>query len=404
MTLIALAVVAAFAFYVMKPAERERLLQAVLRFVKQATGAAVQRAAAKKEDPFEQALRTRTPRVFVVPAVLTYNVMAFVLMLFGSGALSDPQTLIGWGGNYGPRTTNGEWGRMLQSMFVHVGPLHLFTTIAGFLQAGLIAERLLGPLTISAVYVTSGFFASVVSLWLHPVGVAAGPSGAVFGVYGFLVAAAIWGIHQPSGFSIPLQSLKAVAPGIGVFLIYNVFSGALPFEAELAGFVTGFVAGLVLTKDVAQRKPAPRRVLIAVASTFAVATLIAIPLRGMTDIRPEIEWIVRLEEGTAARYHEAVERFRKGFITASELADVIKRNIVPELQSARTRLTALGRVPSEHQALLAHAEEFLRLRDESWRMRAEALDEGNMAGLRQADQVEMSSLARLEEIKPAVRQ
>lgn len=402
MLILALTVLAAFAIYVLKPAERARLLEAGQRFLKRATGAAVQRAAARKEDPFEEALRARTPRVFMVPAFLACLGLMFVGELFGSGSLSDPQTLIGWGANYGPRTTNGEWGRMFESMFLHVGPLHLLATFAGLLQAGVIAERLFGPVTFSAVYLTSGFFASVVSLWLHPIAVGAGPSGAVFGLYGFLVAAAIWGIHQPSGFTIPLQTLKAMAPAVGVFLIYNVFSGALPFEAELAGFATGFVAGLVLTKDVAQRKPAPRRVYAAVAATFVFATAIALPLHGITDVRPEIEWIVRLEEGTAARYHASVESFRKGFITANELADVIKRNIVPELKSARERLAALGGVPSEHRALVARAEEFLRLRDESWRLRAEALDGGNMATLREADQIEMTSLATLEQIKPAL--
>jgi hypothetical protein len=142
----------------------------------------------------------------------------------------------------------------------------------------------------------------------------------------------------------------------------------------------------------------------AVAATFAVAACIAIPLHGITDIRPEIEWIVRLEDGTAARYETAVERFRKGVISGRELAKVIERSIVPELESARTRLTALGRVPREHQALLARAQEFLRLRDECWRLRAEALQANNMATLREADRVEMTSLAALEVIKPAVRQ
>jgi hypothetical protein len=293
---------------------------------------------------------------------------------------------------------------MLDSMFVHAGPLHLLATIAGLLQAGLIAERLVGRLTFSAVYVMSGFFASVVTLWLHPINIGSGPSGALFGIYGFLVAAAIWGIHRPSGLTIPVETLKGVAPVAGAVLVYNALSGALPFEAELAGFATGFVSGIVLTKDVAECKPAPRRVVAAVATTFAVATIIAIPMRGITDVRPEIEWIVRLETGTAARYHAAVERFRKGFITASELADVIERTIVPELQSARARLTALGRVPREHQLLLARADEFLRLRDESWRLRAVALDQGNMVTLREADRVEMTSLEQLEQIKPAVRQ
>ena len=402
MIFLALAVLGAFAFYVMKPAERIRFIRAAADAVQHATGSVARRTS--KVDPFQEALRARTPEALIVPSVVTANAAVFMAMLVGSGSLSDPTTLIGWGANYGPRTTNGEWGRMLEAMFVHVGPLHLLATIAGLLQAGLIAERLAGRLTFSAVYVMSGFFASVVGLLLNPIQVGAGASGAVFGVYGFLIASAIWGLHGASGVTVPLATMKTFAPAAALFFIYSVFSGAMPFEAELAGFVTGFVSGLVLTRNLAEGKPAPRRVVAAVAATFAVAAAIALPLRGITDVRPEIEWIVRLEDGTAARYHTAVERFRKGFITASELADVIERTIVPEFQSARARLTALGRVPREHQSLVARADEFLRLRDESWRLRAAALDAGNMGTLRQADQAEMTSLERLEAIKPAISQ
>lgn len=402
MTLLALAVLVAFAFYVMKPAERSRFVRAGVDAVRYASGAVTRRKA--QPDPFTEALRTRTPQALIVPSLVMANVAVFIAMLVGSGSPSDPGTLVGWGANYGPRTTNGEWGRMLDSLFVHIGPLHLLATVVALLQAGLLTERLVGRLTFSAVYVMSGFFASVLTLRLHPIDVAAGPSGALFGIYGFLAAAAIWGIRRPSGLTIPLETLKTFAPGAFVFAAYNMLSGALPIEAELAGFATGFVSGIVLTKDVAESKPAPRRVVAGVAATFAVAALIAIPLRGITDFRPEIEWIVRLEDGTAARYHAAVERFRKGVITATELAEVIERNIVPEFKSARTRLTTLGRVPREQQSLVARVDEFLRLRNESWCLRAAALEQGNMATLHQADQVEVTSLERLEAIKPAIRQ
>ena len=404
MTLLAFTVLAAFALYVMKPEERLRFLRYVLDLLAKAGGAAAQRAGRKQRDPFGEALRQRTPAPLVVPAFAVVYSLVFLAMAMAPGAVSDPETLVAWGGNFGPRTTNVEWGRLLDSTFVHMGLLHLLATIAGLLQAGRIMERLVGHVTFAAVYLTAGFFASVVSLWLHPMDVSVGASGAVFGIYGFLTATAIWGMHRPTGVTIPLQTVRSFAPSVALFVVYNAVAGGLHFQAELAGLAAGFVAGLVLTGNIAERKPEPRRVVAAVATTFAIAAAIAIPMHGITDIRPEIEWIVRLEDGTAARYEAAVERFRKGVISARELAEVIERNIVPELESARNRLTGLGRIPREHRALIARAEEFLRLRDESWRLRAEALEVGNMAILRQADVIETASLETLEAIKPAIRQ
>ena len=400
MTLLALSVLAAFAIYIMKPHERKATALAVFRFFARATGAATKRRG--KPDHFEQALRARTEWSLIVPALVAYNSIVFLAMLV-AGAFGDPDTLVRWGASFGPVTTNVEWGRLIDSMFVHMGLLHFIATIAGLVQAGLIMERLVGYVTFSAVYLMAGFFSSVVSLWLRPMEVSAGPSGAIFGIYGFLAATSIWGAHRASGVSIPLATVRRFAAAAALFVVYNVFDPSLPFEAELAGFAAGFVAGLVLTGDVGERTPAPRRVAAAVAATFSIAAAFAIPLHGLMDVRPEIEWIVRLETGTAARYQSAVEGFRQGVISAKELADVIERNIVPELKRAEARFAALRRVPQEHRTLVARAQEFLRLRDESWRLRVEALQEGNMAALREAEQLETSSLEALETIKPLGR-
>ena len=395
MFLLALLVIAGFALYVMKPDERVRLLRWLATNARRITHVAVEHAA--KEDPFTEALRARTKPPLVVPALITYNVVMFVCMLFGSGSFSDPATLVAWGANFGPRTTNGEWGRLFVSMFVHGGFLHLIATIAGLTQAGFIMERIVGYVTFSAVYLTAGLCASVVSLGLHPLDANVGGSGAVFGVYGFLAAMSVWGIRG-SGIVIPVQTMKTFAPAAGFFLLYNLFGG-LSLAADIAGFIAGAVAGVVLARDIGERRPAPRRIAATVGATFGLAALIAIPLHGITDMRQEVQAIVRAEDATAAKYEKAVEQFRKGALSAHELAEVIDRTIIPELASAGARLTGLGRIPQEHQQLLARTQDFLRLRDESWRLRATALAQGNMAVLRKADEVEISSFQALEEIK-----
>lgn len=403
MSLITVAVLAAFAFYVMTPEERLRLARAVLLPFSTGVNAAAERAT-KRADPFTDALRERTRYALVTPAIAGINIMVFLVMAVGPGALGDADTLVAWGGNFGPKTTNAEWGRLLVSMFVHAGPLHLLATLAGLVQAGLIMERLAGPVTFSAVYGMAGFFASAVSLWMHPTDVSVGASGAVFGIVGFLAATSVRGLQSSSGVMIPLQTVRTFAPAAAVFVVYNVLGGGLRVEADLAGCLAGFVSGLVLTRDIAERTPRAPRVVAAVAATFTIAAAIAVPLYGIIDVRPEIERMVRLEDGTAARYRAAVERFRRGVIPAKELARVIERNIVPELRSARSRLTSLGRIAREDRPIVVRAQEFLRLREQSWEVRAKALEVGNMAMLRQADLIEMSSLQTLASIKPPVQQ
>jgi hypothetical protein len=121
---------------------------------------------------------------------------------------------------------------------------------------------------------------------------------------------------------------------------------------------------------------------MAVAAVVAVAA--AIPLRGIADVKPEIERVVALEELTASAYKTAADRFKNGRITAEALAQLIDRTIVPQLKAADARLKELHKVPPEHQPLVADAEEYLRLRSESWRLRAYGLRKTNRAPTREA--------------------
>jgi hypothetical protein len=60
-------------------------------------------------------------------------------------------------------------------------------------------------------------------------------------------------------------------------------------------------------------------------------------------------------------------------MTANALASLIDKTIVPELQVSEARLKALTGVPESHQSLVADADEYIKLRLESWRLRSEWL-------------------------------
>ena len=391
-------VLGGFAVYVMTPGERTRLLEAILRPLRRTKERALHHRS--KPDPFEEALRERTRWPIVTYALAAVNVLVFVLAIGSLGPVSDPESLVSWGANFGPKTTNGEWGRLITSIFVHPGLLHLVINVAALVHVGLLLERLVGPLAFGAVYVASGLLASVVSLFASAVTISAGASGAIFGLYGLLIASSIWGALSRSALTIPLSALKGLAPSAAVFILFNLVTESVQSRPELAGLAAGFVSGLLLARGVGERKPPARRVAVAAAATVVITVAAAVPLRGVVDVRPEIERVVAVEARTASVYEGAVEKFRNGTLGAEELVRLIQGTIVPELHAARDRLKAMAGVPREHQALVAHAEEYLRLRDESWRLRAEGLQKRNLPTLNKADRAERASLDALEKIRP----
>ncbi len=449
MILFALLALAGYAIYVMTPQERDRLLQAGLQAVHRTKDAAIE--ARDRQDPFRDALRERTPLVIATPALAILNALVFTMMLFSAGAFGDPATLIAWGGNFGPRTSNGEWSRLVTTMFIHTGLLHLLITVVGMAQVGVLLERLLGSVAVAVVYLAAGTFASLEHLSSHPIGINVGAAGAVFGLYGLLIASVMWSILQrarvqapttdepevhglgdlrrlmhmsvsapsepseptepteptepiqplPNGrLIIPLNSLKPLAPAAGLFVLYTLVSNGIG-TPELSGLIAGFAFGLVFASNVSVEKPGFVRVGAAVAATLLVVVTSGFFLRGLADVRPEIAHMVDVEDRTANTYQRSVEQFKLGALSAEALARVIDQKITPELQTVRDRLKTLGRVPAEHQPLVDSAQEYLRLRDESWRMRAAALHKSNMKALRQADTTERASLEAFEKIRPS---
>jgi rhomboid protease GluP len=385
-----LLVLAGFAVHVMSPAERTRVLRSGLKAVFQLKDAAIKYH--QERDPFHDALGARTRWVLVTPALTAINVFVFLRLLFGDGSLGDPATLVGWGASVGPRTTNGEWWRLVTMAFVHAGLLQLLVNMAALVQVGLILERMVGHVTVATIYFAAALLAGVVSLSADPLAVSIGASGAVFGLYGLLFASTIWGLFPRSEMTIPLLTLKRLGPVAGVFVLYNVVNGGLESGGELAGLGVGFVGGLALTWDVSVRKPAPRRLASAMAAALVLTVAFAVPLRGVADVKPEIQRLLALEERTARAYQKSLAQFRLGAIKAEGLAEIINRTILPELRAARARVKAIDGVPPEHRPLVAAADEYLRLRDESWRLRAEGLIAHSMPALESADSAERASL------------
>jgi hypothetical protein len=135
------------------------------------------------------------------------------------------------------------------------------------------------------------------------------------------------------------------------------------------------------------------------AAAAIVVVAIAIPLRGQVDVGPQIAQVVEIEERTIRPYRAAVERYRKGRIQVQALTELINGTIMPQLHDARARVEALDGVLVEHQPLIADAQEYLRLREDSWRLRVDGLRAGSMQTLRKADSAERASLGALERLR-----
>src|SRR5262245_54214702 len=157
----------ALAYRVSSPAERTRVFGVGRDAVAQL------KAEARRPRPelaaFRAALRARSPHAIVTTVIAALNAIGFAGLLLGSGAMASDATLLGWGASVGPRTTDGEWWRLLTSLFLHDGLFYLLVSVALIVQLGAILERIVGRLTFALVYVLAGICAGLVHLSSHPV-------------------------------------------------------------------------------------------------------------------------------------------------------------------------------------------------------------------------------------------
>lgn len=395
--LLFLLIVGGVAFYFTTRDERARVLHALRAFALAARDGGVRRRS--NQAPFFDALRERTLVPFVTVALLLINIVLFFEVVSAPGPLNDTSTLIAWGSNFGPRTTNGQWWRLLSATFLHDGVFEWLISIACLAQLGFLLERLTGHTAFTVVYISAGAFASLVSLAVAPVAPNVGSAGPLFALYGVLVSAIFWGTLQRGAATIPWKILKDFVPLALVLVLYQAFNGSPGGWVELVGFTTGLILGIVLARGVSEAKPPARRIAVVASAAMVLALVSTFPLRGITDARPEVNRVIAGETRAADAYRAVVVRFNEGLVPATAMTRVIEQQILPEIRATQQRLQTLRGVPREHQPMVAAAQEYLRLREESWRLRADALQRTNMGTLKKADRTEWESLEAFKRIR-----
>jgi membrane associated rhomboid family serine protease len=425
--LIVLLIVGGLIIRSMTPDDRERHVQTAIAVAKH-----VRQELARPRPELETyygALSARMPRVVATPALIAINVLVFFGLLFGAGSMGDSQTLLKWGANYGPVTTNLGWWRLFTGMFVNPGLFQLLVAMLCLWQIGGVVERLIGRAAMCGVYVAGGVSGALLSVSSRPLVTAYGASASIFALYGLLVSSTLWTLMPPNELSMPRLAAKRFVPGAVLFFLFSLFNDGLTFGADVAALIIGLIAGAVLAWGALEGPPQPQRLMTTFGAAMAAAIAFAVPMRGITDARPEIARLVATEDETVGAYKAAVEGSRRGKTSAEAMAQLIERTIMPELQAAESRLKALNHVPDEQHVLVANAEEYLRLRRESWRLRADglrkthALGKGdpkhpvndassrlrveaqyraNVVTLGKAEGAERQSLEALEKIKPGL--
>lgn len=158
------------------------------------------------------------------------------------GGSTHPDVLELLGANFPPRVLGGhEYWRLVASMFLHIGYVHLLVNGWALYQLGSLFEILLGSGRLLLVYFVSGIAGSLASV-MFTRSLSAGASGAIFGLLGALIAFLLKrrGNLTPQARSLLMQLLFWA--GLNVFLGFS--TPGIDNAAHLGGCAAGFLLGL----------------------------------------------------------------------------------------------------------------------------------------------------------------
>jgi rhomboid protease GluP len=238
----------------------------------------------------------RPPRRHWASAPATYwlvgiNCAVYLFTLFQSQSIAGPTFQDHTSFNLlcnGGYVLDGQWWRLLTSIFVHFGWIHIAANMWCLWNLGLLGEPLLGEFGMFAAYVLTGLAGNLLSVAFHPIPygeqggiLSAGASGAVFGIAGVLLML----LRSPL-LPIPQADLKKLRRSVWQFALINFVIDAglwaahtaiqIDNTAHLGGFLSGLAFGVPLVPRIgAPRTTFLRRRGLAIAGMAFLLLLIA---------------------------------------------------------------------------------------------------------------------------------
>jgi rhomboid protease GluP len=313
-----------------------------------------------------------TPRTLVTPAIVGVNAVIFLLMTLDGGSLFSPrgETLVAWGANFGPLTLDGQWWRLLTCTFVHIGIIHIGLNMWVLWDIGQLVERLTGNVGFLLLYLLSGLFGSLASVYWNPEVLSAGASGAVFGAFG-----ALMGFVLLRGDSIPKSILGPLRNSGTSFLFYNLIFGfsikGIDMAAHLGGLAAGFACGLILSQPLDRVSSWTRTwrngVMLVLGSAGLLIAWQAAPAAPV-DLQGRLTQFQAVEQKALDTYNGAVQKFQDDQLSQDEFVRVIETQVLPPWRNVREQFEQLDlqRLTPDSRSTIAKHRRYLLLQEQDW--------------------------------------
>ena len=307
---------------------------------------------------FERLLIAQSPKTPVTRGLVIICVLSYLTAAVATGRFLgfDGPSLVRLGSNFGPYTADGDWWRLLTSMFLHVGLIHLAFNMWALASFGPLIERLYGSVSYLVIYVVAGLAGALASISWRPDINSIGASGAIFGILGALIAA-----QMRNAGTIPGSVLTPLRNSSLIYMVFALSAGlaskGVDNAAHIGGMAAGFLAGLALSRPVSGRdleaRDIIRRYILGVPLSLLLlgvgvwsAQHASQQLTGEALYARTMHWFVPREIVAVARWHELSLKIRSNTGNESDYASALDAEVIPFWREAVARLDDMELEPT----------------------------------------------------------
>lgn len=207
------------------------------------------------QERFARAIFRRSSPFTYIFIGINLGVFALMWLAGGMNAMSaDQEVVLGFGAKENDLIDNQQqYWRLVTSLFIHIGFLHLFFNNYALYVIGQQIELLYGSSRFVLLYLLTGIAGSAASYFYNPEVASAGASGAIFGLFGVM---AVFAFRYRKEIPREIQSSikRQIIPLIVINLIIGFSIPIIDDSAHVGGLIAGIVFGLVIPYKRPQEK------------------------------------------------------------------------------------------------------------------------------------------------------
>ena len=250
----------------------------------QTTNVRRMRRGAAPGQSFKRPFTWNDPSTWMVTHILiAINVLAFLWEVGGGLTLSGNNQLASYafreGVLFGPLMTHGyhQYWRLLTAGFLHESIWHIGINMMSLWFVGRSLEPAIGKTYFTAIYFTSLLVGSFGALLFTPQEATLGASGAIFGIFGALIAVA----HARR---IPLWQ-SGLVPMLLLNLVFTLTVAGVSIGGHLGGVVAGLATGKLVV-EYGEKRDRRAWVLVGCLVIAALAVIGSLLVAGGTGVLP----------------------------------------------------------------------------------------------------------------------